>query len=578
MAVIVLGFVLMFAAAATPTSTPVVSTPSHSPTPATPTPAATATPTLGQFDAQIGTVTMQAGQTAFVLNSGAMDRSRCAGQQISIYGADGTVLTGRARPGYTTTMPASLTTTIASCSDATHGQTVLPAKVSVKGARATNCTNSTTTPFSPGCVRWGTDVSGPLNALIHTGVPISLPTNAVGYAKDSITPIAGTSVTGNGATIMDGWEAGYSATHPLGMNGVVIAGASHANRIPNVTIQTLTVDNGLDFDWNQLGNGQPMGIFATYFSNLKLSHNRINNTLRGIGLMEDGNVALLDTNTYTGNHEDSEHWGESYNAGDVVSNVTSQNARLNGYSDDGIAIVGGNMPCTTNQSTPGGPVENSQIIHPTIVGSRNSGGSKIHTCAIQLAGNLNGVNVQSPDIAKPALCSIQIMDYFGGAPQNVQIVGGHAEAGSGTYFSVDLIAAPIVISSEAGPSNRVWPGCPTMPVGNVSISGMDLDMGAQRGIARHIGAPYYYSSVAGACFSVVGYVNRLSITGNKCHNDLGATGHFGLYVDPDTFNAVPVGITLSGNAFDFTDTSSALLHNSTNGAVVNLNNIVHVGH
>jgi hypothetical protein len=44
---------------------------------------------------------------------------------------------------------------------------------------------------------------------------------------------------------MDGWEAGYSATHPLGMNGVVIAGASHANRIPNVTIQTLTVDNGL---------------------------------------------------------------------------------------------------------------------------------------------------------------------------------------------------------------------------------------------------------------------------------------------------------------------------------------------
>src|ERR1019366_9651946 len=165
-----------------------------------------------------------------------------------------------------------------------------------------------------------------------------------------------------------------------------------------------------------------------------------------------------------------------------------------------------------------------------------------------------------------------------GVPQNVQIVGGHAEAGSGTYFSVDLIAAPIVISSEAGPSNRFWPGCPTMPVGNVSISGMDLDMGAKRGIARHIGAPYYYSSVDGAWFSVVGYVNRLSITGNKCHNDLGATGHFGLYVDPDTFNAVPVGITLSGNTFDFTDTSSALLHNGTNGAVVNLNNIVHVGH
>src|ERR1019366_2738102 len=207
-----------------------------------------------------------------------------------------------------------------------------------------------------------------------------------------------------------GLQRHASAGHEWGRDRRRIARESNSKRHHS----NLDGRQWLDFGWNQLGNGQPMGIFATYFSNVKLSHNRINNTLRGIGLMEDGNVALLDTNTYTGNHEDSEHWGESYNAGDVVSNVTSQNARLNGYSDDGIAVVGGNMPCTTNQSTPGGPVENSQIIHPTIVGSRNSGGSKIHTCAIQLACNLNGANVQSPDIAKPALCSIQIMDYFGG--------------------------------------------------------------------------------------------------------------------------------------------------------------------
>lgn len=551
-----LGLVLMFAAPAAPTSTPVVSMPSPTPTPATPTPAATATPTLGQFDAQIGTVTMQTGQTVFVLNSGAMDPSRCAGQQISIYGAGGVTLVGRQRPGMTDSRPAPLTTQIVSCSGAKHGTVALPAGMGVQN--------------SP--VRWGTDVSGPINALIKSGVAVSLPANATGYAKDSITPISGTSIAGNNARILNGFQAGYSAQHPKGLNSIFIVGQSHTQRLSNISIHDLYIDAGLDFAWNQLGNGEPMGILVTYAQQVTLSRDHINNTLRGIGVMEDADTVLLDSNVYTNNHEDGEHFGESYLPGDAVTNVSSQYALLNGYSDDGIAVVGGNLACTTNLSAPGGPVSNVTIVHPTIVGSQNPGGSGIYNCAIQIAGNAKNVSVIGASITQPGACSFQIVDFFGAAPHHVTIAGGHAEYGR-TWG-----AAPILISGEGGPTNRFWPGCPVAPITDVTVSGMDLDMGANAAIHRRIGAPYYYSGVAGACFSAVGYLSQINLSGNSCHNDAGAKSNFGLYLDPDTFHAVPVGVTLSGNTFDFADTSSTLLYNGTNGAVVNENKIVRVAH
>ena len=557
LAVIVgLGVILMFAAPATPTSTPMGSTSSLSATPATSTPATSAAPSLGQFDAQIGTVTMLAGQTAFALNSGAMDPSRCSGQQISIYGASKVKLIGRQGPRDAELRRAPLTTQIASCTDPQHGRTTLPAAVGVENAP----------------VRFGTDVSAAINASIKAGAAISLPFGARGYAKDSITPISRTRIAGNNATILNGWEAGYSPEHPKGLNSIAIVGTSHAARISDVDIHDLYIDNGLDFNWNQLGNGEPMGILVTYAQQVTLSRNHINNTFRGIGVMEDADAVLLDSNVYANNHEDGEHFGESYLPGDAVTNVTSQYALLNGYSDDGIAVVGGNLACTTNLSAPGGPVSDVRIIHPTIVGSQNLGGSGIYNCAIQIAGNVKNVTVIGANITQPGACSFQIVDWFGAAPQHVTIAGGHAEYGR-TWG-----AAPILISGEGGPTNRFWPGCPVAPITDVMVSGMDLDMGANPAIHRRIGAPYYYSGVAGACFSAVGYLSQINLAGNSCHNDAGAESNFGLYLDPGTFHAVPVGLRLSGNTFTFADTSSTLLFNGTNSAVVNENKIVRVAH
>ena len=372
----------MLVVPASPTSTPVISTSSHT---------QHRQRQLRQrlrrhwarFDAQIGTVTIAAGQTAFALNSGAMDPSRCAGQQISIYGASKVKLIGRQGPRGADTRPAPLTTQIASCTDPQHGRTTLPAAVSVENAP----------------VRFGTDVSAAINASIKAGAEISLPPGARGYAKDSITPISGTRIVGNNATILNGWEAGYSPEHPKGLNSIAIVGTSHAARISGVDIHDLYIDNGLDFNWNQLGNGEPMGILVTYAQQVTLSRNHINNTFRGIGVMEDADAVLLDSNVYTNNHEDGEHFGESYLPGDAVTNVTSQYALLNGYSDDGIAVVGGNLACTTNLSAPGGPVSDVRIIHPTIVGSQNPGGSGIYNCAIQIAGNVENVTVIGANIS-----------------------------------------------------------------------------------------------------------------------------------------------------------------------------------
>ncbi len=549
------GLVLMLVVPASATSTPVISTPSPTAMPSTRTPAATAV-IWGRFDAQIGTVTIGAGQTAFALNSGAMDPSRCAGQQISIYGASRVKLIGRQGPGGADTRPAPLTTQIASCTDPQHGRTTLAAEVSAENAR----------------VRFGTDVSAAINASIKAGVEVRLPPGARGYAKDSITAISGTRILGNNATILNGWEAGYSPEHPKGFNSIAIVGTSHAARISGVDIHDLNIDNGLDFNWNQLGNGEPMGILVTFAQQVTLSRNHINNTFRGIGVMEDADTILLDSNVYTNNHEDSEHFGESYSPGDAVTNVTSQDSLLNGYSDDGIAVVGGNLSCTTNLSAPGGPVSKVRIIHPTIVGSQNPGGSGIYNCAIQIAGNAKNVTVIGANIKQPGACSFQIVDWFGAAPQHVTIEGGHAEYGR-TWG-----AAPILISGEGGPTNRFWPGCPVAPITDVTVSGLDLDMGANAAIHRRIGPPYYYSGIAGACFSAVGYLSQINLTGNSCHNDVGAQGNFGVYLDPDTFHAVPVGVKLSGNTFGFADTSSTLLYNGANGAVADHNKIVRVAH
>jgi len=546
----------MFAAPATPTSTFVVSTPPPTPTPATPSPAATATPTVGQFDAQIGTVTMQTGQTAFVLNSGSMDPSRCAGQQISVYGASNVKLTGRQGPGVREMRRAPLTTQIVSCTDPQHGRTKLLAPASVRNAP----------------VRFGTDVSAAINVSIKAGVAISLPSGAVGYAKDSIMPISGTRIAGNNATILNGWEAGYSPEHPKGLNSIAIVGTSHLARISGVNIHDLYIDNGLDFNWNQLGNGEPMGIFVTYAQQVTLSRNHINNTLRGIGVMEDADIILLDSNVYTNNHEDGEHFGESYLPGDEVTNITSQYALLKGYSDDAIAVVGGNVACTTNLSAPGGPVSNVRIIHPTIIGARNPGGSEIYNMAIQIVGNVQNIYLDTADVERPAMGSIQISDSFGAAPRHVKISGGHIEAG--TQWGL-----PITVTSEAGPNDRFFPNCPVAPIQDLTITGMDIDMGGSNGIVPRIGAPYLYATVQGACIDAVGYISQVKITNNWCYNSgTTARNNVGLYVDPDTFGAVPVGLTLSNNEFDFTDTSSTLLHNGTHGAVVNQNNIVGRAH
>src|ERR1035437_1909633 len=204
-----------------------------------------------------------------------------------------------------------------------------------------------------------------------------------------------------------------------------------------------------------------MGILVTYAQQVTLSRDHINNTLRGIGVMEDADTVLLDSNVYTNNHEDGEHFGESYLPGDAVTNVSSQYALLNGYSDDGIAVVGGNLACTTNLSAPGGPVSNVTIVHPTIVGSQNPGGSGIYNCAIQIAGNAKNVSVIGASITQPGACSFQIVDFFGAAPHHVTIAGGHAEYGR-TWG-----AAPILISGEGGPTNRFWPGCSVAPITDV---------------------------------------------------------------------------------------------------------------
>ncbi len=538
------------------------------------------------FDEREGAATIHKGSTDFVLNRGALDVSKCAGQQISIYAASNVVLRGRERPWLTSEASAPLTTTIASCSGSTHGKTLVPASASVSGVDA-QCEKP---PFSPGCARWGTDVSGPINARIQANsratipnvrapAPIGLPPALSGFVKDPIVPTNGTNLKCNGARLMSGWEGGYSSEYPSGHGVILIAGVSHTNRIDAVTVQNCVINNGLDFNWSPSG-GIQTALKASFAQHIVLSHNRFVDVTRGIGVFEDADDVLLDHNSYSDCHEDCEHWGESYLPGDSVSHITSQYPVLDGYSDDGIAVVGGNVPCTTNLSAAGAPVTGSKIVHPIINGSHNPGGSWIYNCALQIGGNVDGVEIDNPEVRDPAFCALQLIDYFGGAPSHVQVKGpGHLDAGcmpnSRCNNLIDLGGPVVQISGEAG-NNRFFSGseqaivkhCPVVPISDVTIEGLTMDMGAYRGITRHVGSPYFSSSVSGTCVSAIGSISNLTIQSNTCSNDNGATGNYGLYLDPDRFGAVPTGVALIGNTFNFQDASSKMLYNGTAGTVV----------
>ena len=539
------------------------------------------------FDEREGAATIHRGSRDFVLDRGALDPSRCAGQQISIYAAGNAVLRGRDRPWLTSTAAAPLTTAIASCSDATHGKTLAPASASVHGIDA----HCVTPPFSPGCARWGTDVSAPINARIRANsqaatankaaaAPIVLPQGLSGFVKDPIVPVSGTNLQCNGARLVSGWEGGYSEEHPSGHGVILIAGVSHTKRIDGVTVQNCLINNGLDFNWSPPNGGIQMALEATFAQHLLFSHNRFADVTRGISVVEDADDVLLDHNSYSDCHEDCEHWGESYLPGDSVAHVTSQDASLDGYSDDGIAVVGGNAPCTTNLKAPGAPVTASRIIHPVINGSHNPGGSWIYNCALQISGNVDGVEIERPEVRDPAFCAVQIIDYFGGAPSNIMVKGpGHLDAGcmpdSHCNRLIDLGGPVIQISGEAG-HNRFFTGgaqslikvCPVVPISNVTIEGLTMNLGTNRGVVRHVGPPYLNSSVSGTCISAVGSINNLMIKDNSCSSGAGATGNYGLYLDPGTFGATPTGVALLGNTFNFQDASSRMLYNGTAATVV----------
>jgi hypothetical protein len=521
-----------------------------------------------------GTASIAAGSSNFTLSGIQLDTSNCVGEYISIYGAESTVLTGRPGNGETETRYAPLTTTITSCSDATHGTTAVPASRTVTtGGACPPITGVTAAiPFSDGCTRVGHDVSAAINAAFQTEGIDTLPSNSYGFAAGTINIGTNHEIFGSNTHIYNGWEAGYSATYPRGINTVAIVGSSHANRINNAKVIGVLLDNGLDFNWNMLGNGEPMGVFIEYASEVYVESSVISNTLRGIGVMEDANSVWLMSNAYYNNHEDSEHIGESYVAGDSVSNITSSYAELHGYSDDGIAVVGGNVPCTNNNQ-PGGTVTDITIKNPIIQGSDNPGGGLIYNCAIQLAGDVNGVTIYSPTIESPAYCSIAVEDWMGAMPQNVYVSGGSASYGTTSYPKNCIVSSPIVISNQVARNN---PSCPAASAANIEFDLMDINMGEAPGIKAF---PYYVYSVQGACFSVYGAVNSLWLGGDTCFNDGDATGNYGVWLQEDSTGAGPADVAIQYSTFDFVGGSSGpgasqMLYNGTGNPVNATGNVI----
>ena len=523
------------------------------------------------WDFQQGTASIAAGSKLFHLAGIILNTRTCIGENISIYGATSTRLTGRApNGGSPENRYAPLTATIESCSDATHGTVVVAATrtVATGGVCPPLSGETAAIPFSDGCTRVGHDVSVGINTAFKTQRIVRLPANSHGFAANTINIGTNHGIIGKNTHIYNGWLSGYSLAHPAGLNVVNIVGNSHNSRVNNAKVVGVFLDNGLDFNWNMLGNGEPAGIYISYASNVYIGNSTLSNTLRGIGVVEDADSIVLSKNNYYNNHEDSEHFGESYVAGDSVSNVTSFGAHLYGYSDDGIAIVGGALPCANPTSTGDTAVTNVVVDRPVIVGSNNSGGGRIYNCAVQLAGNLNGVRVLSPEISHPGYCSIAVEDYGGGAPQNVYVSGGTASYGTTLYPQSNITSSPIVISSQ---TVRNYPSCLPAVASGIQFDSMLIDAGDSIGI---VAFSYGVSSVKGACFSVIGDVDNLLLRNNTCHNDAGATGNYGVWLGVGSKN-----VTLQNNRFNFVGNglgvgASYFLHVETTGTVVSTGNTV----
>jgi hypothetical protein len=541
------------------------------------------------WDFQQGTASIAEGSTQFSLSGIQLDTSNCAGEYISIYGAGSeTPLSGRQpNNGVTEMRYPPLTTTITGCSDSTHGTTAVPAgrAVTVGGAcppttvvQGTGLT-AAAIPFGDGCTRVGHDVSASINAAFETEGIVTLPSDSYGFAAGTINIGTNHEILGSNTYIYNGWEAGISSAYPSGISTVTILGTSHGNRVNNAKVESVFLDNGLDFNWNHLccaGQSQPpMGVLIEYASEVYVQNSTLSNTLRAVGVMEDADSVWLINNYYYNNHEDSEHIGESLFVGDSVSNITSTEAHLNGYSDDGIAVVGGPVACANGGQPGGGAVTNVIIKDPIITGSDNRGGGLIYNCAIQLAGNLNGVTIYSPTITDPGYCSIIVKDHVGAVPQNVYVSGGSASAGTTSYPKNCITSSPIVISSNVARDN---PSCPATYATNIEFDLMDIDMGGNYGTKLSYPPVPDVISVSGACFSVFGAVDSLWLGGNTCFNDTNAVGNYGVYLDSEV-GPGPEDVAIQYDIFDFVGGSSGpgasqLLYNNTANPVNAAGNVV----
>lgn len=517
--------------------------------------------------------------------------------------------------------PAGITASIGGASN-----TVLTV-TGITGALDVPACGSPMTPQCGGAAPVGNSNAFTLTDYPWTGSPTILPGTFVtcqltgtpcGTGTYTITAQSGTVSAEGMAVNTNSCQAGFNGinivgTHPILTSGVV---TTPKVELANDTVAHFILDGGLDFNWFDFpGAGIPdpnnpvplpgpsgstgnyvnanivAGINAGYVSNLNILNNTIWNYIRGIGVIEDFNNVTSSGNTHYDCHEDCEHFGESLLPGDVSGTtlpVALQilNNTLWGYSDDGIALVGGTGACSTSLAGgPGGPVANAQIRGNVIIGSHNPGGSWIYNGAIQLSGNVTNAAVAANNVQAPAAESLQLIDFRNGAPRNVFIGGTVPSLNSfqggcmpaancnNANFSfagnIDLGGPAIQISGEAGPNNPFFPSnpnnllypCPILPIANVQVNGTAMTLPALTSITVHRGnaqgSSFQSGSVATACVSAFGFISGLNINGNTCTISPGGHSLAGLWLDPDWMpSTITSQITWANNTLNNFTTST----------------------
>lgn len=389
------------------------------------------------------TVSINASSQNFTITSGTMPCPGVVGHNISIFGAGTGTLNQQGTVPFIVTAP--LTTTVASCSDSTHGTVTLAAGTSVTSAPT----------------QIGADNRNNINTVIASAGAYELgPGGAVAYISNGLSILKSyTTLYLNGVKIVTPWMAGMtdgSGTNAFDILRIIGGGTtSHIHDVAIVGPGVLdsgcgNYTAGSSFfgsvsEQNYCNNSsgscdpvtaiyQPSNVYMRYVNNVLVQNTTIQNSCSmGLTTFEDAQYIFSVGNHFDTIGADAIHFGESYTGGDSIAHVWSMYDSISNNNDDGVAIEGGyNNSSGALMYTTDGHIDHLSYNNPT------SFTSAYFNDGIQFTGAVSDSEATEPIIVNPPETGIQLIDFNCGAPQRITINGGEIYGGVLGFMAIQI--------------------------------------------------------------------------------------------------------------------------------------------